>query len=254
MNLESIKSRSNLSLEEILTLMDNEKNVDIYKKLLYFKFKAEGYSSKESYQLAGIKKSTAYYLENLWESGGYNALIPKYSSGRKSKLNKEQMNELEKELNKKDQWHPNEIKNLIKDKWGVSYTYSGIKKLIEGNFSIKLVNSYDMIREKDIEMPDFIENLNELSDEDKEEVNVLINYISNEKSVFVLRKLFYLLLRKIGFTNKIASRFLDMSPETGNNWNKQWEEKEYENLKRKKGQGRKKKISDKNSLKLKKTK
>ena len=86
MNLEDIKSRNNLSLEEILILMDNENNVDMYKKLLYFKFKAEGYSTKESYELTGIKKSTAYYLEKMWKSGGYNALIPKPKSGRKSKL------------------------------------------------------------------------------------------------------------------------------------------------------------------------
>ena len=80
-------------------------------------------------------------MENQWKSGGYNALVPKYNSGRKSKLSKEQMDELEKKLSTKDQWHPNEIKSYIKDKWNVSYTYSGIKKLIEGNFDIKLVNS-----------------------------------------------------------------------------------------------------------------
>ena len=60
------------------------------------------------------------------------------------------------------------------------------------------------------------------------------------------------MLSKIGFTNKIASTLLDMTPNTGKNWTKQWEEKGYENLKRKKGQGRKKKITKKNSLKIKK--
>ena len=252
MKLEDIKSRSNLGLEEILILMDNENNVDMYKKLLYFKFKAEGHSSKESYELTGIKKSTAYYLEKQWKSGGYNALIPKPRSGRKSKLTEEQMTELGKILNKKDQWHPNEIINLIKDKWSISYTYSGIKKLIEENFGIQLVNSYDIIQEKDVEMPDFIENLNELSDDNKQEVKIIISHISEEKSVFVLKKLFYLLLSKIGFTNKIASSLLDITPNTGKNWTKQWEEHGYENLKRKKGQGRKKKISEKDSLELKK--
>ena len=47
MNLESIKSRNDLSLDEILTLMDNEKDVDMYKNTLY------AYSI---YQLAKILK------------------------------------------------------------------------------------------------------------------------------------------------------------------------------------------------------
>jgi len=74
---------------------------------------------------------------------------------------------LEKELNKKTQWHPNEIITIIKDKWDVSYTYSGIKKLIEGNFDITLVNSYDITREKNDKTPDFIENLDNITDEEK---------------------------------------------------------------------------------------
>ena len=252
MNLEDIKSRSDLTSNEILALMDNEKNVDMYKKLSYFKFKADGYSSKESYKLANIKKSTAYYLENKWESGGYNALLPKYNSGRKSKLNKKQMSELEKELDKKAQWHPNEIITIMKDKWDITYTYSGVKKLIKGNFDITLVNSYDITREKNDKMPYFIENLDDINDEDKKEIKEIITRISKEKSTFVIKKLFYLLLIKIGFSNKIASSLLDVTPKTGKNWKQQWEENAYENLKRKKGQGRKKKISDENSLKVKK--
>lgn len=252
MNLEDIKSRSNLTSNEILLLMDNEDDVDMYKRLSYFKFKSDGYSSKESYKLANIKKSTAYYLENKWESGGYNALLPKYNSGRKSKLNRKQMSELEKELSQKDQWHPNEIITIIKDKWNISYTYSGIKKLVEENFDITLVNSYDIAREKNEKIPDFIKSLDDLSDDEKNEVEEIITYMSEETSIFVIKKLFYLLLIKLGYSNKIASILLSVTAKTGNNWKHQWEENSYENLKRKKGQGRKKKITEEDSLKVKK--
>ena len=48
------------------------------KKLSYFWFKALGFSKKkESYKLAGIKKSTAYNFEDQWEAEGYNGLLPK---------------------------------------------------------------------------------------------------------------------------------------------------------------------------------
>jgi len=88
----------------------------------------------------------------------------------------------------------------------------------------------------------------------KNEVKEIISHISDETSTFVIKKLFYLLLIKMGFSDKIACVLLDVTHKTGKNWKHQWEENAYENLKRKKGQGRKKKISDEESLKVKKTK
>ena len=252
MSIEELKSRGNLSLKEIDLLIKDEKDVKIYKKLMYLRFKAMGMSTKESYQLAGIKKSSAYDLENKWKSGGYNALIPKPSSGRKTKLNNKQIEELKKELEIKDKWHPNEISDIIEDKWNIKYSYSGVKKLANTHFDIELLNSYEINNEKDKETLNIVENFNNLSEIDKKEINKIISYISEEKSVFVLKKLFYLLIRKIGFSNKITSYFLDVTPETGNNWKKQWEDNEYESLKRKKGQGRKKKLTQKEQKIIKK--
>jgi hypothetical protein len=48
MCLENLKSRNYLSLDEIIQLMDAEKNIKIYKKLFYFKFKAIGFNMIES--------------------------------------------------------------------------------------------------------------------------------------------------------------------------------------------------------------
>ena len=70
---EDLKSRNDLSLEEIETLLNDEKDVKVYKKLLYFRFKLLGFTKKESCFYAGLKESSRYYLEDLWEKGGYNA-------------------------------------------------------------------------------------------------------------------------------------------------------------------------------------
>ena len=67
-----------------------------------------GFSKIESCELSGINEDGRYYLENLWDKGGYNALIPHYGGGRKSKLKENELKELTEILQKDDSW-------LIKD-------------------------------------------------------------------------------------------------------------------------------------------
>ena len=64
--------------------------------MVYVRFRIMGYSIIESYTLANVKKSTAYYIEDKWNENGYMGLVPKNNlgSGRKPKLNKKQRKEL----------------------------------------------------------------------------------------------------------------------------------------------------------------
>ena len=55
MSIESLKTRSDLSLEELDQLIKNETDVKIYKKLNFIKLKKEGYSTKQAYQIANLK-------------------------------------------------------------------------------------------------------------------------------------------------------------------------------------------------------
>ena len=83
---DKLKLRNDLTLDEINLLLAEEKNINVYRKLEYFKFKAMGFSKNESCELAGLKESSKYYLEKLWYLGGYNALVPHYGGGRDPKL------------------------------------------------------------------------------------------------------------------------------------------------------------------------
>lgn len=64
----------------------------------------------------------------------------------------------------------------------------------------------------------------------------------------------YNLLRYLGYSNKQASKIYGISTVTGNSWYKTWQNDGYEGLKRKSGQGRKKKLTNENLKDLKKTK
>ena len=49
-----------------------------------------GNSVEEAADKAGATKNTGYYWQDDWNKGGYAALIPNFSGGRKSELTDEQ--------------------------------------------------------------------------------------------------------------------------------------------------------------------
>ena len=198
MTLESLKSKIDLSLNEINLLLDNEKDVKTYKKLQYFKFKEMGFTKIESCELAGVKESSRYYLEDLWNKGGYNSLIPHYGGGRKSKLKNNELDELIEILNTKENWLIKDVQNLIKEKYGVEYGYHAVRNLLI-KFNIPISNYFDVNNQN---KNNVIENINNLPNESIDEIKNLSELINKEKSLFVLKKLSYLLLRYLGYSNK----------------------------------------------------
>ena len=248
MSIESLKSKPDLSLNEINLLLDNEKDVKTYKKLQYFKFKKMGFTKIESCELAGVKESSRYYLEDLWDKGGYNSLIPKYGGGRKSKLKNDELDELKEILIKKESWLINDVKNLIKEKYDVEYGYHGVRNLLI-KLNIPITNYFEVDNQN---KNNVIEKINNLPNESINEIKNLSKLINQEKSIFVLKKLSYLLLRYLGYSNKQSSQMFGITTVTGNNWFKTWESKGYEGLKRKPGQGRKRKLNDNQMKDLKK--
>lgn len=252
MSVENLKSRTDLTLDEINILLNSEKDVNIFKKLLYFKFKEMGYSKIESCKLAGFPESSRYYLDDLWAEGGYNALIPHYGGGRNSKLSNQQLKDLKIKLSQKDSWLVEDVKDLIKNEFNVEYEYQSVRSLLI-RLNVPIANYFEIACENK-NSKKIIENYGDISDETKNEINEIITQMKKEKSIFVYQKLNYLLFRAIGFSNKDASEFLNVTAVTGNNWYNAWKNKGYEGLLRKKGQGRKSKLTKTQLETLKKTK
>ena len=78
----------------------------------------------------------------------------------------------------------------------------------------------------------------------KQKLNQSYNFIKKEKRSDTLKRLFYILLKKLGFSTDVASYFLNITSVTGNNWQKRREKEGYVGLVHKKGQGRKSKLTD----------
>ena len=243
MSVENLKSRTDLTLDEINMLLNSEKDINVFKKLLYFKFNKMGYSKIESCNLVGFSESSRYYLDDLWAEGGYNALIPHYGGGRNSKLSDEQLNDLKIKLSKKDSWLVDDVKKLIKKEYDVEYEYQSVRSILI-RLNVPISNYFEIERENKKSSKNIIENYEDISNESKNEINEIITLMKTEKSIFVYQKLNYLLFRAIGFSNKESSEFLNVTTVTGNNWYNAWKNKGYDGLLRKKGQGRKSKLTE----------
>ena len=126
--------------------LDNEKDVNVFKKLLYFKFKEMGFSKIKSCELAGFPESSRYYLEDIWAEGGYYSLIPHYGGGRKSKLSDKQLKDLKIKLSQKDSWLVEDVKHLIKNEFNVEYEYQSVRSLLI-RLNVPIANYFEIARE-----------------------------------------------------------------------------------------------------------
>jgi len=243
MSVENLKSNPNLTVEEIDILINNENDVKMLPKLFYFRLRALGLSVNEAHKYANIKKSSAYYLEDLWAKGGYNSLLRKPGGGREPKLNDSQLKELDLILKSKDTILVNEILELVETKWGIKYSYVGLKNLLTTQFNVKIDNYFEKKQENNKKIQNVIDNFENLDNESKDKIHNLIDLMDNEKDLYVYKKLIYLLLKEIGFSTKISTEFLSVTPATGNNWDKQWKKSGHKGLSRKSGQGRKSKMT-----------
>ena len=181
MSLEKLKSNPNLTVQELDTLIDAENNSKMIRKLFYFRLRALNFSIKEASKNAGIKQFSAYKLEDKWNEGGYNSLLHKKGSGRKSKLNSKQMEELKDYLKMQDDWTMKEIQNLIKDKWEISYTHSALERLIKAHFNVKIIKKSKRIKNKSSKKIDNKDNITEFNLNNDNELLKLINDLNNEK-------------------------------------------------------------------------
>ena len=162
MSVENLKSRTDLTLDEINMLLNSEKDINVFKKLLYFKFNKMGYSKIESCNLAGFPESSRYYLDDLWAEGGYNALIPHYGGGRNSKLSDEQLNDLKIKLSKKDSWLVDDVKKLIKKEYDVEYEYQSVRSILI-RLNVPISNYFEIERENKKSSKNIIENYEDIS-------------------------------------------------------------------------------------------
>ena len=72
-------------INEIITLMKEEKSIHVYHKLNYLLFRTIGFSNKESSQFLNGTKVTGNNWYKQWENNGYEGLLKKNRPRSKTK-------------------------------------------------------------------------------------------------------------------------------------------------------------------------
>ncbi|MDR3223147.1 MAG: hypothetical protein LBT66_05385 [Methanobrevibacter sp.] len=208
---------------------------------MYLRLRSIGFSVKDAFNIARVKRRTAYKYDDNWRDEKYEGLIPKPGAGRKTLLNEDQMKELGKILETKKKWLVNDVIKIIKDKFSIEFSYDGCKNLLIKQFDVKLDKYHKSMKKKKKSLKSIFKKE---KNTDPESLDEIIKLISEEKDVFILKKLFYILFRSIGISSTSSSRFISVTTKTGNNWINSWKSEKYEGLLRKPGQGRKSKLTD----------
>lgn len=150
---EQIPIEHHLSSEELLKRIKSlEKDTRVLQRLYFVKHRYEGDSVAESAKLVGTSKPVAYQWQKRWNKDGYDGLIPRFAGGCPSKLLDEQKEELEEILHQRDDWSTKEVKELIINRFNVTYTGKQILEILK-KFGMHHVKPYshDYRRQEDAE-------------------------------------------------------------------------------------------------------
>lgn len=129
---EQIPIEHHLSSEELLKRIKSlEKDTRVLQRLYFVKHRYEGASVAESAKLVGTSKPVAYQWQERWNKDGYDGLIPRFAGGCPSKLSDEQKEELEEILHQRDDWSTKEVKELIFNRFNVTYTGKQILEVLK---------------------------------------------------------------------------------------------------------------------------
>ena len=120
-------------MEEILSYIKKEKEVFVYRKLLFLLFCKLNFPWEVISVIIGVKESTLIRWLQQWNENGYDSLKKKPGQGRKSKLSDENWEEFRKIMSKRNDWTLPELSYIIKKEYGVTYSLAHLAILLRKN-------------------------------------------------------------------------------------------------------------------------
>lgn len=153
-NIEHIQLKKHVSLEDIdKRIKSIEKDAKILKRLYFIKFRYQGKTVENAARMVGVTKMVGYQWQKRWNEKGVEGLKPIAQSGRPLMLRMDQIKDLKDILSTRDDWSTKEIRNLIKEKYGIEYSLKEVWWLMRNKFRMKFGKPYvyDYRRPKDAE-------------------------------------------------------------------------------------------------------
>ncbi len=113
----------------------------ILRKLLFIKYLYEGKNVPQAAKDVGVSSVAGYTWLDRWNENGLEGLKPNYGGGRPPKLSEEQKEKLKTILKERDDWTTKEVRELIKEVFGVEYSLRHVSRLLRA-FGMKYAKPY----------------------------------------------------------------------------------------------------------------
>ncbi|WP_086975715.1 IS630 family transposase [Archaeoglobus fulgidus] len=139
-----------LTLEELNEEIRKRKICsEVLRKLFFIKELYKGATVPQAAKEVGVSKVIGYVWLERWNKQGLEGLKPNYGGGRPSELSDEQKEELKSILKERDNWTTKEVRELIKENFGVEYSLRHVSRLLK-SFGMKYAKPY----QKDYRRPE----------------------------------------------------------------------------------------------------
>lgn len=169
-----IEVRKHLSMGELESRIEEEKNSRMLRRLIFIRNVYGGDDVKEAAARVGVGLTTGYRWLHSWNEGGLEELEPNFGGGRPSKLSDESKEELKKILSGRDDWTTRDVRDLIREEYGVEYSLSHIPKILR-SFGMRCGKPYP----KDYRRPENADEIlkNKMNDVLKKRRDCIIGFI-----------------------------------------------------------------------------
>lgn len=122
-----------MPLDDLEGGIRKEKKPYMMRRLLFILQLYNGAGVVEASRRMAISRQTGYNWLVQWNAKGYKGLKPGFGMGGKPpKLSWNQKEELKEELKSKDNWLTSEVRALIKQTFGVTYSLRYVRKILRG--------------------------------------------------------------------------------------------------------------------------
>ena len=151
--------------KEIETRLKTEKKGDVRVKLIFLNLMANtGMDLEKACKICGIAIPTGYLWIRQWNRHGYEGIKGREGKGgRPPKLSDKDLERLRELLKEKEYWTTKEVRELIKERFGVEYSPDQVVRILRSKLKMHFSKPYpmDYRRPKDAEA--LLENQLELT-------------------------------------------------------------------------------------------
>jgi putative transposase len=113
----------------------------VLQRLLFIRLRYKGESVASAAESVSVTTQTGYNWQEWWNVDGLAGLIPKYAGGHPSRLSPKQKEGLLECLNEQDHWTTGEVQQLVRSRFGVSYSRDQIRRILK-SFGMRPENPY----------------------------------------------------------------------------------------------------------------